>query len=407
MKAMRVFRCIQCGSVAPHGILDSFCSCGGFFDVDYDLSRVVLRDSDDPCIRYGDLLPLEDPGQLVGPSHGPTRCLHLRTLGERWGLRHLYVKDETTLPTRTTKDRMGRLVVSVFKAHGVRDFTASSTGNSSTALAHWVSWAPEMSLHLFVGEAFLPYLQVSPEARNVHVWALLGATFVEAAEEARRHAEARGFMADRGFFNIARREGLKTAFLEAAEDLPEGIDWYVQAVSSAMGVYGAFKGAREMLALGRLEALPRLLCVQQASNAPMVRAFEEGHESFPSTHIVADPRGIARSILRGDPTRVYPHVRGIVTESGGTMAAVDEREILEAQQLLLELEGITCCATAAVALAGVGRLARMGQLEASAKILVNLTGRERPSGAPERTQWLVRQGAAWVPEQAPPTGGQP
>ena len=76
-----------------------------------------------------------------------------------------------------------------------------------------------------------------------------GASFVEAADYAVAYARQHKLVSESGFFNPARREGLKLAFLEACDQVPEPIDWYVQAVSSAMGVYGAFKGAKNSTTL--------------------------------------------------------------------------------------------------------------------------------------------------------------
>ena len=90
----------------------------------------------------------------------------------------------------------------------------------------------------------------------------------------------------------------------------------------AMGVMGAWKGARELKGLSRIARLPRLLCVQQETCAPMVRAFEAGCETIRPEHIVERPDGIARAILRGDPTRCYPYVRRAVLENGGTFSQV-------------------------------------------------------------------------------------
>lgn len=395
--------CVGCGK-PPADPLAAFCDCGHFIDVRYDLEKAVLHDSPDPCERYFDLLPLDRPEQLLGPSHGSTPCHHARALGARLGMPNLHFKDETVLPTRTTKDRMGKLVVSVFHAAGVQAFSASSTGNSSTALAHWVRHAPGCQLTLFVGEHFLPFLQVDDANAQVQVYALRGATFVEAANEAGAFAARNGLVADRGFFNFARREGLKTAFLEAAEQLPQGIHWYVQAVSSAMGVYGCYKGARELAGMGRIEKPPRLLCVQQESNAPLVRAFEGGHEAMLPEHVVADPRGIAHSILRGDPRRVYPYVRRMVLDSGGTMNVVSEAEIREARTMVFELEGIDCCFTASAAVAGLVKQVRAGAFPVQDTVLVNLTGRDREPAPVQRLQWLERTAEGWRPEPVAAAG---
>ena len=91
------------------------------------------------------------------------------------------------------------------------------------------------------------------------------ASFVDAFEYAGVYARENKLVAERGFFNIGRREGLKMTFLEASEQIPQTIDWYVQAISSAIGVYGNYKAAKELYQLKRIKHLPKLLCVQPSS----------------------------------------------------------------------------------------------------------------------------------------------
>jgi threonine synthase len=293
---------------------------------------------------------------------------------------------------------MAAVVLSFFHEVGVNEFSTSSTGNSSTALAHSIRSYPGCRMYLFTGEDFLNRLSFE-ESDRVVVFALRGATFVEAFAEAAEFAGRRGIVSERGFFNPARREGLKIAFLEAAESVPQPIDWYVQAVSSAMGVYGTYKGAKEMVAIGRMARVPRLLCVQQESCAPMVRAFEAGSDVIRPGDIVPQPTGIAAAILRGDPTRVYPYVRQIVVESGGSFAAVSEKEIRETRKMVEELEGIQPCFTASSAVAGLIKMARNGTVASGHTVLINLTGADRPQQDPLRNvHWLERTSSGWNPE---------
>jgi threonine synthase len=222
------------------------------------------------------------------------------------------------------------------------------------------------------------------------------ASFVEAFNESGEFAKRHGLVAERGFFNPGRREGLKLAWLEAAEQVPRTIDWYVQAISSAMGVYGVYKGACQLHELGSITRVPRLLCVQQETCAPMISAWRDGSESIRPTDIVKRPTGIAAAILRGDPTRAYPHVRRIVLESGGAMVAVSEREIRQAHRMLEELEGISTCFAAAAALAGLIKAAEQGDCPATDTVLVNLTGSQR-SGTPTTTDtyFVDRTSEGW------------
>ena len=389
-------RCVGCGKEHPHGFV-TFCECGAMVDVEYDLADARLYDSANTYVRYFDLLPLEDPENLVPVAQAATPTHHAERLGRRLGLSWLYLKDETVLPTRTTKDRMARVVLSFFREIGVREFATSSTGNSSTSLAQHVRCYPGCRMYLFTAEDFLDRLNFD-DNDQVAVFAMRGATFVEAFEEAASFAERTGIVRESGFFNPARREGLKTAFLEAAESVPRTIDWYVQAVSSAMGVYGTYKGAKELTAMGVISRPPRLLCVQQETCSPMARAFQDGSDVIRPGDVFARPRGIAKAILRGDPSRVYPYVQKIVHESEGKIIAAGEKEIRTARRMVQELEGLDPCYTAATAVAGLVRMVGQGVVNKDDTVLLNLTGGERPPCPPlQNLHWLERTSSGWKP----------
>jgi threonine synthase len=389
--------CVSCGKTFATGF-HPFCdTCGAMVDVAYDLDRVQFADSPNPYRRFRDLLPVEDADHMPADATY-TPCVRAEKLGTALGLAHLYLKNETVLATGTTKDRMAAVALPFLRERGVRTFSTSSTGNSSTAYAREIARYPDLRLLLFTGEAFCDRVQLGPGSNVLHL-GLRGANFVDAFDCALRFAQRAGVTAERGFFNPGRREGLKIAFLEAVEQVPRPIDWYVQAVSSAMGVYGISKGARELYQLGRISRLPRLLCVQEETCSPMVNAFGEGSPVIRAHHIVRDPTGIANAIQRGDPTKAYPYVQRLVRESGGDFVAVSAAEIRTAHTLLEALEGISVCFAAAAALAGVIRMSRADGFARDDSILVNLTGKERgPVTDTGQTIWLKRVNGDWIPE---------
>lgn len=392
--------CTGCGRDLESGFLPFCPDCGAMSDVTYDLSSVSLRNSENPYVRFVDLLPVRDTS-LLPPEAVFTPCVHARSIGREYGLRSLHLKDETRLPTGTTKDRMAAVALPYLFERGVRGFTTSSTGNSSSAYGRAISRTPDLTMYVFTAASFRDRLALDESEQIVDV-VLENATFVEAFDAAAEFAGSRGLVAERGFFNPGRREGLKLAWLEAAEQVPGPIDWYVQAVSSAMGVYGVYKAAGELMRLGLTDRLPRLLCVQQETCAPMVSAWRDGADHIREHDIVSRPTGIASAILRGDPTRAYPYVQRLVRESGGTFASVSEPEIREAHGLLRDREGIEACYAGAAALAGVLQACRTGVVSGSDTVLVNVTGSERPPGSPGPRTHRVRRGAAgWDLESIP------
>jgi threonine synthase len=386
--------CTGCGVDLCDGFLPFCPDCGAMSDIEYDLERVRLRESQNPYLRFIDLLPVRDTALLPGDARfTPTR--HSEKLGDLLGMEQLYLKDETGHPTGTTKDRMAAIALPYLHECGVRCFATSSTGNSSSAYAHAISRIPDLLMMIFTASAFRDRLAISGSDQLIDV-VMEDATFVEAFNTAGEFATRHDLVSERGFFNPGRREGLKLAWLEAAEQVGRPIDWYVQAISSAMGVYGVYKGALQLHALGLSERIPHLLCVQQETCAPMVSAWRDGSETIRPGDIVARPTGIAAAILRGDPTRAYPHVRRIVLESGGAMLAVSEAEIREARKSVEHLEGISTCFAASAALAGLVKAREQGVISADETVLVNLTGSER-AGTPTTaaTRWVTRTADGW------------
>jgi threonine synthase len=364
-------------------------------DVEYELNELRLAVSSNPYVRFAGLLPLAGSQDRL-PRATYTPMVHATRIGRELGMKSLYLKDETSLPTSSTKDRMAAVALAYLWERGVRAFCASSTGNSSTAFAYRITAFPDMHLSLFSAEKFVPRVQHADHSQVTH-FGMRDASFVEAAEYANRYARQHGLTSESGFFNPARREGLKLAFLEACDQVPQPIDWYVQAVSSAMGVYGTYKGAKELVQVNRLQQTPRLLCVQQESCAPMALAYAEGCETIRPEHRVAKPNGIAEAILRGDPTRAYPYVRRIVHESKGGFEVVSEAQIRRARLMIEQYEGISPCFSAAAALAGLIKLSRVDASVRNAVVVVNLTGGNRPDAEPSANiDWLQRGADGWT-----------
>jgi threonine synthase len=194
-----------------------------------------------------------------------------------------------------------------------------------------------MTLHLFTAEDFVERVQHA-DHRQVQHFGMREASFVDAFNHAGKYAGERGLVSERGFFNLGRREGLKLAFFEATDQVHGPIDWYVQAVSSAMGVYGTYKGAKELRASGT-STMCRSSSARSRKRARRSSGLSRRLRRDRAASSRAAPAGIAEAILRGDPSRVYPYVKAIVVESGGDFVAVTEDEIREARRVTEELEG--------------------------------------------------------------------
>ncbi|TWP52515.1 pyridoxal-phosphate dependent enzyme [Lentzea tibetensis] len=375
--------CLLCGREEPDLHRLRCRDCDGALDAVYDLTRVEIRDGVSPLHRFGDLLPLREPENASWFGEGGTPCVHAEALGRRLGSDALFLKVEGENPSRSTKDRMATVGLARMVELGVTETVVSSTGNSSTAYALAAQLLDAVDVHVFVGEAFVSRLAY-PDHPRVRTWVVPGG-FGAAEAAAVEFARDRGIQAEGGFFNPARRDGLKLAYLEAFEQMPVAPRFVFQAVSSGMGLVGGHKGAHEFHKLGLLPRIPSFVAVQQSECAPMTSAWAAGRAHIVESDIVRDPSGIAEAILRGNPTASYPYIARLCQESGGQVVAVPAEEIRAMQRALLDDEGLSVCAASAASLAGCAQMLRDGQISSGEAVLVNLTGADRPEWTRQRT----------------------
>ena len=392
--------CVKCSKEFKPGKFWKKCdACQGLIDIDYDLSAVKI-DLSRPGLmeRYWDLLPALDPANRVETGAGNTPTVHATRLGKKLGLENLFLKDETKNPTGTVKDRPAAVVLSWFKEIGIKHFTSSATGNSSTAFAVACIKAPEFEHSIFMGDRWKNRLTFK-ESPNIHVWILEGATVNEAIAYSRVWEKENGIEPEGGFFNLGRREGLKLAFLEATDQVESAFDWYFQGVSTAMGVYGSWKGAKQYHGLKRIDRLPKMGCVQEATCCPQVNAWKGKSPELRQQDIVKQPDGIADAMLKGDPSDTYPYMYNVVKESNGLFESVTADEIRAARTEIFEYEGIRACNASSTTVAAIRKLAASGVLKKQERIMAAITGSDRdPNIHPRRYNKVVRGAdGAWKP----------
>ncbi|MEN3615155.1 pyridoxal-phosphate dependent enzyme [Plantactinospora sp. ZYX-F-223] len=333
----------------------------------------VVEMAADPAHAYRDLLPISSPELIDEGLMVRTPCIPAGKLGKAIGVPRMWLKNESVQPTGTTKDRMAALVVAVFRQLGINEFVASSTGNSSTALARAVARDERMRAHFFCGRDFVPFHRFEPSERISLT--VVDGSYATAGDVARSFAKEQGLCWEGGFFNWARRAGLKTAYLEAFDEMTEPPDVIVQAISSGMGVVAAFTGVKEYIQLGRLAAMPRFVMVQQDTCSPMATAWRDGRYELHDSDIVDRPSGLATAILLGDGSEFYPYIARIAAETSGNIVAVAQEDLVSTRKMIMALEGIDACYSAAAAVAGVAAEARAGRIDSRDVVLVNLTGR--------------------------------
>jgi threonine synthase len=332
--------------------------------------------------RYRELLPVRDPDNVVTLGEGGTPLVRATNLGLMLGRPNLFVKDERQGPTGSFKDRQAALAVSVMKENGLTQAVVASTGNVAIAYAAYCARA---GIKLY---AFLTSLVPAEKMRECAFYGAqvikVTATYDRAKELAERFAQQRGMYFDRGLRSIAAVESMKTLAYELAEQLApdtggigpwQAPDWYIQAVSGGLGPAGAMKGFVELKAMGLIDKVPALACIQAEGCAPMATAFKRNLEA---AEPVRTPRTHIATLATGNPGRAYKVLRRYIQTYGGVIEAVSDEDAYRALHVLAKMEGLSMEPAAGVAFAGLIKLVRAGVIAPDDVVVVNCSGHTFP-----------------------------
>jgi threonine synthase len=312
--------------------------------------------------RYRRFLPITDatPGLTLG--EGFTPLVHLARLGAELGLERLYAKVEGQNPTGSFKDRGMVVAVSRSLEGGARTIICASTGNTSASAA---SYGAAAGLEVVV---VLPKGRIAAGKLLQAVAAGARVVAVDGSFDAALRV-VREIAADRSrritlvnSVNPDRLAGQKTAAFEVCDDLGRSPDVLAIPVGNAGNISAYWAGFREYEAAGIVAGLPRMVGFQAAGAAPLVVG-----------HRIADPETIASAIRIGDPAS-WTLAVAARDESGGSIEAVTDDEILVAYRDLAAREGLFCEPASAAAFAGIRKLAAAGRLERDAVVVCVLTG---------------------------------
>ena len=313
------------------------------------LSKEALARRAPDLWRYRELLPVRHSRDIVSLGEAVTPLVAMPKLAAALGAGEILVKDEGRLPTGSFKARGLVMAVSMAKALGVAHMAMPTNGNAGAALAAYASHCG-IKTTIFCPED-------TPEV-NVSEIALQGAAVyrVNGLIDDCGKIVAEG-AAKIGWFDTStlkepyRIEGKKTMGLELAEQLGWQLpDVILYPTGGGTGLIGMWKAFAELEAIGFIGAKrPRMVAVQAAGCAPVVRAYEAGEEHaqrFENAHTIAAGIRVPQAI--GD----FLILRA-VRESGGFAIAVKDEAITAAVDEVARTEGLLLCPEAAATYAAL------------------------------------------------------
>lgn len=320
--------------------------------------------------RWHELLPVDDPVHRFTLGEGDTPLLRLPRTAAVLGLPDLFLKEESLNPTGTFKARGLAAAVSKAVELGIREFVIPTAGNAGGALGMYAGRAG-CTAHVYMPRdtpAPIQY-EIHMSGADVH---LVDGLISDAARLAAADAKERGWFDMSTFKEPYRVEGKKIMGYEIAEALGWRLpDVILYPTGGGTGLVGMWKAFDEMEALGWIgSGRPRMVSVQAAGCAPVVKAFESAAQRIQTW---ANASTIAAG-LRVPSVFADRLVMRCIYQSGGCAVSVSDEDILKAQRALAGSEGIFAAPEGAATLAALQQLLESGWCKAGESIVLFNTG---------------------------------
>ncbi|CAN5482736.1 threonine synthase [soil metagenome] len=371
--------CALCGKEYEANKLQNLCvECGKPLFVRYDLNSAkktltkdALKSREANLWRYREVLPVENAENIVCLGEGFTPLLKTDKLAATLPIKlNLYIKDESTNPTQSFKARGMAAAVSMAKELGVKKTAAPSAGNAGGALAAYASRAG-MEAHIFMPRDTPRANIIECEQTGAFV-TLIDGLITDCGKIVAERKDAEGWFDFSTLKEPYRVEGKKTMGYELAEQFGWTLpDIILYPTGGGTGLIGMWKAFDEMEKMGWIDSKrPRMVSVQAAGCAPIVKAFHDGNrfaDEFPDAHTVASGLRVPKAI--GDFL-----ILDALRESNGTAIAVADAELIAAVKEIGKHEGIFCAPEGAACLPALREMISQNLVKENETVVIFNTG---------------------------------
>ena len=376
------FSHLECSVPCGAPVLDArgnhhLCQCGAPLLARYDLARArkwsrdSLRDREKTMWRYREMLPIFADESPVTLGEGFTPLVHATRLGAQLGLENLFIKDESFNPTNSFKARGQSTAITRAKALGVTDVSVPTAGNAGNAMAAYAAKAG-LAAHVFMPRDVKPPFVAECRLYGANV-TLVDGLITDAGRIAAEQGGPLGWYDVSTLKEPHRIEGKKTLAYEVVEQMGwKYPDWMLYPTGGGTGMVGMWKAFDELEQIGWVtsQRRPRMVSVQAAGCAPIVRAFDAGAERavmWEGAATVADGLRVPRAI--GD----FLILRA-VRESGGTAIAVSDESMVDGMLSIGAAEGISAAPEGGATWAALAHLVALGVIARHETVVLFNTG---------------------------------
>lgn len=312
------------------------------------LTRESVSQREPGMLKWRELLPLPDGAEPVSLGEPETPIISLSATAAKAGATNLLVKDEGRLPTGSFKARGLAMAISMAKQFGIKSVALPTNGNAGAALAAYAARAGMEAVVVCPAET--PEINIRETAAyGARVWVADGQ--IDECGRLIREGAAEGRWFDCSTLKEPYRlEGKKVMGFELVEQLGWKVpDAIFYPTGGGTGLIGMWKAFDELEAVGLIgPERPRMYAIQAAGCAPMVRAFENGDEFAERWEGAAT---VATGIRVPSAVGDFLILRA-VRESGGAAIAIEEQDIMQANEDAARDDGMLLCPEGGAVLAG-------------------------------------------------------
>ncbi len=311
--------------------------------------------------RYRQRLPISDAARIISLCEGNTPLIRLQNIPELIERDvKLYVKYEGLNPTGSFKDRGMTVAVTKAVEEGSRAVICASTGNTSASAAAYAARAG-IAAFVLIPEGKIALGKLAQAMMAGAVVLQIRGNF-DAGMHLVKEVAARAPVTIVNSINPYRLQGQKTAAFEIIEALGRAPDLHCIPVGNAGNITAHWMGYKEYAGDGLAKTLPRMCGYQASGAAPFLRG-----------HFVDGPETVATAIRIGHP-QSWDQAWQANKESEGWFDELSDEEILAAQKLLAEREGIFCEPASAASVGGALRDLASAKIPPGSLVVCTLTG---------------------------------
>ena len=311
--------------------------------------------------KYRDRLPVHDDTRVISLGEGNTPLIRLNNIPREIGKDvDIYVKYEGLNPTGSFKDRGMTMAVTKAVEAGSRAVICASTGNTSASAAAYAARAG-ITAFVLIPEGKIALGKLAQAMIHGAMVLQIRGNFDEGMQLVKEVGENTPVTIVNSI-NPFRLQGQKTAAFEIIEELERAPDFHCLPVGNAGNISAHWMGYSEYFEHGIVNQRPRMVGYQASGSAPFLRG-----------KMVDNPETVATAIRIGHP-QSWDKAWKVREESDGWFDECSDEEILAAQKLLTEKEGIFCEPASATSLAGALRDIKAGKIPEGSSIVCTLTG---------------------------------